>query len=87
MDWTVWVTFLAQGALNRLNPTSAEVELVVSLLKSLASNPLPGERVPFIFEQDLLYSDILRFRVIFQLYPSSGEPPGKLKVVGFITTR
>jgi hypothetical protein len=87
MSWIVRVTISAQKALSRLNPTSIEVDQVVSLLKALAKNPFPGERVPFTIGRDLLYSDVGRFRIIFQLRVSTFEPPGDLEVVGFIAIR
>jgi len=77
------VTTSAQRALNRLKPTSVEVDQVVALLTALKADPFPAKRVPFIFEQDLFYSDMGRFRAVFQIRPSTKDPPGSLVVVGF----
>jgi hypothetical protein len=83
MLWRVRITIAAQRALDRLKPASVEVDQVRALLDALTPNPFPGERVPFITERKLLYSDVGRFRVLFQLLPSSVDPPGTIVVVGF----
>jgi mRNA-degrading endonuclease RelE of RelBE toxin-antitoxin system len=84
MRWRVRLTRSALRHLPKLDPSREEIQQVVDHLDRLEMQPLPGENVPFIIDRDLLYSDIGRFRVIFQLRRSKWYPQQRLIVLSFI---
>jgi hypothetical protein len=84
MRWWVETSDEALHSLRKIPHTRDDAGQIRDHLSELAAKDRPGDFLMVMDGHELRYSAVGRFRVIFELRPSSSQPPGSLIVTNIV---
>jgi hypothetical protein len=84
MRWWVEPSDEALDSLRKIPHTRDDARQIRDHLSNLAAQARPGDGLMVMDGHELRYSAVGRFRIVFELRPSSSQPPGSLIVTNIV---